>query len=70
MNLIGRIVSGYTIIEFINDGGFGVVYKAEKNGKFYALKLFREAYVLKEFRRGEDSRENGDKGNKITIYVV
>ncbi|MDB5225155.1 MAG: serine/threonine protein kinase [Candidatus Adlerbacteria bacterium] len=56
MNLIGKVVNGYEIVEFINDGGFGVVYKAEKEGKLYALKLFREAYVLKEYRNGGDNR--------------
>lgn len=56
MNLIGRTINGYKILEFINDGGFGVVYKAEKDGQLYALKLFREAYVLKEYRKGEDNR--------------
>ncbi len=56
MNLIGKVINGYKVLEFINDGGFGVVYKAEKAGKFYALKLFREAYVLKEYRRGDDNR--------------
>ena len=56
MNLIGKTINDYKILEFINDGGFGVVYKAEKDGKFYALKLFREAYVLKEYRKGEDNR--------------
>ena len=56
MNLIGRTINGYKILEFINDGGFGVVYKAKKNGQLYALKLFREAYVLKEYRKGEDNR--------------
>lgn len=32
------------------------MYKAEKDGVVYAIKLFREAYVLKEFRRGGDNR--------------
>ncbi len=56
MNLIGQTVNGYKIINFINDGGFGVVYKAEKDGGHYALKLFREAYVLKEYRKKGDNR--------------
>lgn len=56
MSLIGKTVNGYNIVDFINDGGFGVVYKAEKDGVLYALKLFREVYVLKEYRRGDDNR--------------
>lgn len=56
MNLIGKEINGFKIIEFINDGGFGVVYKAEKGGEFYAMKLFREAYVLREYRKRDDNR--------------
>lgn len=57
MNIIGTEINGYKITEFIDSGGFGSVYKAEKNGKLYAIKIFREDYVLKEFRdKGEHNR--------------
>ncbi len=56
MNLVGKTINGYVFIEFINEGGFGAVYKAEKAGVIYAIKLFREAYVLKEFRRDGHNR--------------
>ena len=57
MNIIGTIISGYKITEFIDSGGFGSVYKAEKNGITYAIKIFREDYVLKEYReKGENNR--------------
>lgn len=57
MSIIGTDIQGYRIIEFIDSGGFGSVYKAEKDSHFYAIKIFREDYVLKEFReKGEDNR--------------
>ncbi len=57
MNLIGTIVNSYKIIEFIDSGGFGSVYKAEKDGTIYAIKIFREDYVLKEYReKGDNNR--------------
>jgi len=57
MNIIGTRIKGYRIIEFIDSGGFGSVYKAEKDDVFYAIKIFREDYVLKEYReKGEDNR--------------
>jgi len=57
MNIIGTIIRDYTIIEFIDSGGFGSVYKAEKDGIYYAIKIFREDYVLKEYReKGENNR--------------
>ncbi|MFA6187438.1 MAG: serine/threonine-protein kinase [Phycisphaerae bacterium] len=57
MAFLNKIISDYKFIEFINEGGFGAVYKAEKNGHLYAIKVFREAYVLREFRKhGDNSR--------------
>jgi len=57
MNIIGTNINGYKITEFIDSGGFGSVYKAEKDGIVYAIKIFREDYVLKEYReKGENNR--------------
>ena len=57
MNIIGTTIKGYKITEFIDSGGFGSVYKAEKDGTVYAIKIFREDYVLKEYReKGENNR--------------
>ena len=57
MNITGTTLNGYKILDFIDSGGFGSVYKAVKNGDEYAIKIFREDYVLKEFReKGEENR--------------
>ena len=57
MNITGTIINEYKIIKFIDSGGFGSVYKAEKDGILYAIKIFREDYVLKEYReKGENNR--------------
>ena len=59
MSLIGNNIHGYTITEFIDSGGFGSVYKAIKDEIPYAVKIFREDYVLKEYRqRGKNNRIN------------
>jgi serine/threonine-protein kinase len=47
---IGQTINGYHITDFINHGGFGAVFKAEKNGELYAIKVFHEDYVLREFK--------------------
>ena len=57
MNIIGTSVNGYEIKEFVDSGGFGSVYLAIKDGKKYAIKIFREDYILKEYReKGERNR--------------
>lgn len=57
MSITGTTLNGYHILDFIDSGGFGSVYKAVKNGTEYAIKIFREDYVLKEFReKGENNR--------------
>ena len=55
--MIGSELNGYKFIDFIGSGGFGSVYKAEKEGISYAIKIFREDYVLKEYQEhGDDNR--------------
>ncbi|MBN2348114.1 MAG: serine/threonine protein kinase [Bacteroidales bacterium] len=56
MELIGQTINGYKFIEFIGEGGFGSVYKVFKNSKPFAIKVFREAYVLAEFKKSNDNR--------------
>lgn len=57
MNIIGAEIHGYKILEFIDSGGFGSVYLASKDRNKYAIKIFREDYVLKEYReKGEKNR--------------
>jgi serine/threonine-protein kinase len=43
----------------VDKGGFGAVYKAEKDGIFYAIKIFNEDYVLREFKK------SGEKNNRL-----
>jgi eukaryotic-like serine/threonine-protein kinase len=57
MTVLGNTVRGYNFLEFIDNGGFGSVYKASKGEEFFAIKIFREDYVLKEYReKGENNR--------------
>lgn len=57
MALINQTLNGYTFTEFIGAGGFGSVYKAIKDNTTYAVKVFREDYILQEYKqRGSDNR--------------
>lgn len=57
MALINQTINGYTFTEFIGAGGFGSVYKANKDGNTYAIKVFREDYILQEYKkRGNNNR--------------
>lgn len=59
MQLTGQTINGYKFLNFINKGGFGSVYKAEKNGVSYAVKVFEEEYVLREFK------QHGEENNRL-----
>lgn len=55
--LINKFLSEYKIEKFLSSGSFGAVYLASKGDKKYAIKLFREDYVLDEYKRhGENNR--------------
>ena len=45
-------INGYTTKQewFLGKGSFGSVYKAEKNGKFYAIKIFQTEYLKTEYK--------------------
>ena len=63
MALINRTINDYKFISFINQGGFGAVYKTKKENKNYAIKVFHEDYVLREFKR------HGKSGNRLQREV-
>lgn len=61
MALINQTFKGYTFITFVGSGSFGSVYKAEKQGKYYAIKVFREAYILEQYKQKEKIIESEGK---------
>ncbi|MDP1884443.1 MAG: serine/threonine-protein kinase [Candidatus Moranbacteria bacterium] len=59
MQLLNQTINGYRIDSFINKGGFGAVYKATKDEFTYAIKIFNEDYLLREFKK------HGEKDNRL-----
>jgi len=54
--MLNKLINGYKIIEFIGKGTFGSVYKCEKDGENYAMKIFVADYIHQEFTKGDDNR--------------
>jgi len=50
MQILNKEINGYKFTDFINKWWFWSVYKAEKWGESHAIKMFDEAYVLKEYK--------------------
>lgn len=59
MSLLNKTINGYDFTSIIGEGAFGIVYGAKKDGKKYAVKVFHEEYVLKEFRI------HGEQNNRL-----
>lgn len=53
LDFTGRTIAGHRIIRKLGEGGFGVVYKTDKNGKKYALKFIKEnkSKLVNELKR-------------------
>lgn len=69
MDILGKVINGYTFSAFINKGGFGSVYKAEKDGAFFAIKVFNEDYVLREFRKNPEGNNRLNREIEIMRTV-
>jgi len=52
-------INGYEVRDewFLGNGSFGAVYKASKDNKFYAIKIFRTEYVKSDFGKDRIDRE-------------
>lgn len=56
-SILNQEINGYKFVSFLNSGAFGSVYRATKDNADFAIKIFREDYVLKEYReKGETPR--------------
>lgn len=66
---IGEVINGYEILEHINSGGMGSVYKVIKDNKIYALKtcFTTDVELIKRFEREIRLMESIKHDNVISI---
>lgn len=55
--MIGKLINGYKIEEFIGAGQFGEVYRATKGGKEFAVKFIRKNFIYSEYQEKRFERE-------------
>jgi len=61
----GAMIDGFKVIEPLGDGGFGLVYLVEKNGKRYALKLARHREAS-----GDEKRTHARTKRELGILLL
>jgi predicted Ser/Thr protein kinase len=61
----GAMIDGFKVIKPLGDGGFGLVYLVEKNGKRYALKLARHREAS-----GDDKRTHARTKRELGILLL
>ncbi|MDQ5982181.1 MAG: Protein kinase protein [Patescibacteria group bacterium] len=55
--MLGKTVNGYAIVEYLGKGGFGLVFRAEKGGKSYAIKFIRTEFIRSDLEMKRIDRE-------------
>lgn len=55
--MLGKIINGYKIEEFVGSGQFGEVYRVSKNNETYAIKFIRKDFMFEDIQDAEFRRE-------------
>jgi len=68
--MLGKDVDGYQIVEYLGKGGFGLVFRAEKAGKSYAIKFIRTEFIRNDYEMKRIDREIAALSKVKSDYTV
>ena len=51
---VNQIIKGYHIIELIGAGGCGMAFKAEKDNKYYVLKMIAKKDMIESYKKNQN----------------
>lgn len=55
--MLNKVIDGYKVVSYLGKGGFGLVFKAEKDGQFYAIKFIRTDIIRNDIDLQRIERE-------------
>ena len=77
LGIVGRVIAGYEVVNYLGEGGTGYVYLVRSNGVDYAMKVIKvnaqgtpEQYFKDLIRESANISDLSEHGNVVKVYAV